>query len=68
MIFKSNPKFQKIWRIEKPENMMKSHCNLSPNQPRFMTPLCHVTTSSAIDDLLVIHTPTTKDKEFKSTR
>ena len=32
-----------------------------PHQPRFMTPLCHVTTSSSCDDLLVIHTPTPPD-------
>ena len=29
-----------------------------PHEPRFLTPLCHVTTSSACDDLLVIQTPT----------
>ena len=37
-----------------------------PNQPRFMTPLCHVTASSASDDLLVIHIPTTKDLNLKA--
>ena len=31
------------------------------HQPRFMTLLCHVTASSASDDMLVIHTPTTGD-------
>ena len=28
-----------------------------PHQPRFLTPLCHVTTLSACDDLRVIQTP-----------
>ena len=37
-----------------------------PHQPRFMTPLCHVTSSSASDDLIVIHTPTTKDTHLKA--
>jgi hypothetical protein len=37
-----------------------------PHQPRFMTPLCHVTASSASDDLLVIYTPTTKDTHLKA--
>ena len=32
-----------------------------PHQPRFLTPLCHVTTSSASDDLLIIQTPTKQD-------
>ena len=32
-----------------------------PHQPRFMTPLCHVIASSVSDDLLIIHTPTTKE-------
>ena len=32
-----------------------------PHQPRFLTPLCHVTTSSACDDLLIIQTPTNQD-------
>ena len=31
-----------------------------------MTPLCHVTASSASDDLLVIHIPTTKDTHLKA--
>jgi len=37
-----------------------------PHQPRFMTPLCHVTASSASGDFLVIHTPTTKDIHLKT--
>ena len=37
-----------------------------PHQPRFMTPLCHVTASSVSDVLLVIHTPTTKDTHLKA--
>jgi len=38
-----------------------------PNQPRFMTPFCHVTVSSASDDdLLVIHTHTTKNRDLKA--
>ena len=37
-----------------------------PNQPRFMTPLCHVTASSASDDLIVIYTPATKDTHLKA--
>jgi hypothetical protein len=32
-----------------------------PHQPRFMTPLCHVTASSSCNDLLVIHTPSLTD-------
>ena len=36
------------------------------HQPRFMTPLCHATASRASDDLLVIHTPTTKDTNLKA--
>ena len=30
-----------------------------------MTPLCHVTASIAVDDLLIIHTPTNKDRDLK---
>jgi len=37
-----------------------------PHQPRFMTPLCHVTASSASDDSLVIHTHTAKDTHLKA--
>jgi hypothetical protein len=37
-----------------------------PHQTRFMTPLCHVTASSASGDLLVIHTPTTTDTHLKA--
>ena len=37
-----------------------------PHQPRFLTPLCHVTTSSACDDLLVIQTPTNQDIHLKA--
>jgi hypothetical protein len=37
-----------------------------PRQPRFMTPLCHVTASSASYDSLVIHTSTTKDTHLKA--
>jgi len=37
-----------------------------PHQPRFMTPLCHVTASSASDELLVMHTPATKDIYLKA--
>jgi hypothetical protein len=37
-----------------------------PRQPRFMTSLCHVTAPSASYDLLVIHTPTTKDTYLKA--
>ncbi len=37
-----------------------------PHQPRFMTPLCHVTTSSSCDDLLGIQTPTIKDQNLKA--
>jgi hypothetical protein len=36
------------------------------HQPRFLTPLCHVTTSSACDDLLVIQTPTNQDIHLKA--
>ncbi len=32
-----------------------------PQQPRFLTSLCHVTTSSACDDLLITQTPTKQD-------
>jgi hypothetical protein len=35
--------------------------HFKPHQPRFLNPLCHVTTSSACDDLLVIQTPTNQD-------
>ena len=31
-----------------------------------MTPLFHVTTSSAVDDSLIIHTPTNKDMDLKA--
>ena len=34
---------------------------IKPHQPRFMSPLCHVTASSASGDLLIIHTPTDGD-------
>jgi hypothetical protein len=34
---------------------------IKPHQPRFMSPLCNVTASSASGDLLVIHTPTDGD-------
>ena len=37
-----------------------------PHEPRFMTPLCHVTALSASDDLIVIHTPTTKVTRLKA--
>ena len=37
-----------------------------PHHPRFMTPLCHVTASSASGDLIVIHTSTTKDINLKA--
>ena len=37
-----------------------------PHQPRFMTLLCHVTASSASDDLLFIHTPTTQATNLKA--
>ena len=37
-----------------------------PHQPRFMTPFCHVAASSASDNLLVIHTPTTKNTHLKA--
>jgi hypothetical protein len=37
-----------------------------PHQPCYMTPLCHVIASSAVDDLLIIHTPTNKDKDLKA--
>ena len=37
-----------------------------PHQPRFMAPLCHVTASSASDDLRGIRTPTTKDIILKA--
>jgi hypothetical protein len=37
-----------------------------PHQLRVMIPLCHVTASSASDDLLVIHTPSTKDTHLKA--
>ncbi len=36
------------------------------HQPRFWTPLCHVNTSSACDDLLVIQTPTNQDTNKKT--
>ncbi len=32
-----------------------------PHQLRFLTPLCHVTTSNACNDLLIIQTPTKQD-------
>jgi hypothetical protein len=35
--------------------------NIKPHQPRFMSPLCHVTASSASGDLLVIYAPTDGD-------
>ena len=38
----------------------------NPHQPRFLTPLCHVTTSSACDDLIIIQTPTNQDIRLKS--
>jgi hypothetical protein len=37
-----------------------------PHQPRFLTPLCHVTTSSECDYLLVIQTPTNQDIHLKA--
>ena len=37
-----------------------------PHQPRFLPPLCHVTTSSACDDLLVIQSPTNQDIHLKA--
>ena len=37
-----------------------------PYQPCFLTPLCHVTTSSACYDLLVIQTPTNQDIHLKA--
>ena len=37
-----------------------------PHQPRCMTPLCHVTEPNAVDDLLIIHAPTNKDKDLKA--
>ena len=36
-----------------------------PHKPRFVAPLCHVTASSASDDLLIIHTPTENSFFFK---
>ena len=39
-----------------------------PHQPRFLTPLCHVTTSSACDDLLVIQKTHKARYAFKCTR
>jgi hypothetical protein len=44
----------------------KEPIQFKPHQPRYMTPLCHVTASSAVDDLLIIHTPTNKDKDLKA--
>jgi hypothetical protein len=37
-----------------------------PHQPRFMSPLRHVTALNASDDLLVIHAPITKDTNLKA--
>jgi hypothetical protein len=37
-----------------------------PHQPRFLTSLCHVTTSSACDVLIVIQTPTNQDLHLKA--
>ena len=37
-----------------------------PHQPRYMTPLCNVTASSPVNGLLIIHTPTNKDKDLKA--
>ena len=44
----------------------KEPIQFKPHQPRYVAPLCHVTTSSALDDLLIIHTPNNKDKDSKA--
>ena len=51
------------------ENIFESNeepLQLKPQQPRFMTPLCHATASSETYDLPVIHTPTAKDLNLKA--
>ena len=44
----------------------KEPLHFNPHELRFMTPLCHVAASSASEDLLVIHTSTTKDTHLKA--
>ena len=44
----------------------KEPLHFNPHELRFMTPLCHVAASSASEDLLGIHTPTTKDLNLKA--
>ena len=52
--------------MNRDSNLDEEHLQFKPHQPRYMTPLCHVTTSSAVDDLLIIHTPINKDKDLKA--
>ena len=49
-----------------PPIMMTRKIQIKPHQPRVLTPLCHVTTSSTYDDLLVIQTPTNHDTHLKA--
>ena len=44
----------------------KEPLQFKPHHPFYVTLLCHATASSASDDLLVIHTPTTKDTHLKA--
>ena len=39
---------------------------IKPHQPRYMTPLCHGTAFSVVDDLLNIHTSTDMDINLKT--
>ena len=60
MMFKSNEEKDGIISKSDVEPLQ-----FKPHQPRFIAPF-HITASRAIDDLLVIHTPTTKDINLKA--
>ena len=47
-------------------NYDEEQIQFKPHQPRFLTPLCHITSSSACDDLFVIQTPRNQDIHLKA--